>query len=143
LFGELRTRYRPSVYWRLRVYHIFTGRWRCPHIAKSRDRRCLGLLCSKEWVAVIPTKGPAHPASMHEEGTTAGSRPSWSLQSIPPQQKHERLGTGSHRSLSAETQYKACGHEPHRPTGQAWASTVSTTSVIGDVGNVECALMSV
>jgi hypothetical protein len=81
--------------------------------------------------------------SMHEEGTTAGSRPSWSLQSIPPQQKHERLGTGSHRSLSAETQCKACGHEPHRPTGQAWASTVSTTSVIGDVGNVECALMSV
>ena len=80
---------------------------------------------------------------MNEEGTTAGSSPSWTLQSILPPQKPERPGTGNHRSPPAVRQGKGCNEQFHWPTGQAWASTVSTTSVIGDVGDVESALKRV
>jgi hypothetical protein len=78
--------------------------------------------------------------SMHEEGTTAGSRPSWSLQSILPPQKPGRPGTGSHHIPMAARQDKACPRHPRRKTDRAWSSAVSTTSVIGDVGDVESAL---
>lgn len=74
--------------------------------------------------------------SRHEGEMTAGSSPSWSLQSILPQQKHERPGTGSHRNPSAKTQGKACPHQPRRTTDHAWSSAASMSSAIGIVGGI-------
>lgn len=69
--------------------------------------------------------------STHEGEMTAGSSPSWSLQSILPLQKPERPGTGSHRSPLAVRKGRACDHQARRSTGHAWSLAALTSSVFG------------